>query len=642
MKNNSPAIECGPERPGGQGLDPNQYESGDRAILALLRDTRAADEVDLVATWRAGAYEVWSRGGMIRFKRYAEADNRLSFEIIEQIGANPIEREDPFAVATIEEELAAARMSGFATDDPNRAFIEPAALTHPCAYERIAQLFDSPRGPDLIVSPKCYGYGIQRGQHGAIDVVQSRAPLIFFGPGIRPGRHQIAARHVDIAPTIASAMRFPLRDGIGPSGASARTFLKRQDGTPLDALLDESASRPERAYLILLDGLSHTELLWQLENNRAAVPNLAMLADNGAMLAHGSIVNFPSITWPSHSTILTGAWCGHHDVVNPTFHLRELRQTVPIQGNIFDGESYVNRDVETLYEAFKRVMGADAITASIHEPQGRGADHAAFERRIVGDKARLKALTGTMADDISPRWMADDKPDMQREEVVDVRGMAQLLNLLEHCGARLPVFIAHEFVLTDGAGHDYGPHHPGLREAIVRTDRRVGRIFDELRARGAFDSTLFVLTSDHGMAAQRIELVANPAAEPARAGLKGVFAEPMIYLRDVAVEIARARDLRSIAITVLDNDHLPGGKRPPLAGAKVVLLGRDGAKIGEAITPESGRVAFATPADTRNADLTVTVEHPDYNRRRLRGDGAPMHADIRAMLYPARGHEAHA
>ena len=40
-------------------------------------------------------------------------------------------------------------------------------------YERIAQLFDSPRAPDLVVSPKAYAYGIQAGQHGALDVVQS-------------------------------------------------------------------------------------------------------------------------------------------------------------------------------------------------------------------------------------------------------------------------------------------------------------------------------------------------------------------------------------------------------------------------------------------------------------------------------------
>ena len=294
------------------------------------------------------------------------------------------------------------------------------------------------------------------------------------------------------------------------------------------------------------------------------------------MLSHGSIVNFPSITWPSHSTILTGAWCGHHDVVNPTFHLREHRETVPIQGNVFETERYLNPDVETLYEAFKRAGGEGTITASIHEPQGRGADHAVFERRIVGDKARLKALTAEMASDVSPRWAADNMPAMTREEIVDIRGMAQVINLFDHCGdnEKAPVFVAHEFVLTDGAGHDYGPHHEGLREALYRTDKRIGAVLEMFRARGLLDSTLFVVTSDHGMAAQRVELKANPAREPERAGIQGVFAEPMIYLRDLRVELERARDLRSLRVTVLDNDHLPDGEHPPLAGARVTLHGR--------------------------------------------------------------------
>jgi phosphonoacetate hydrolase len=625
--------EHGPERTGQQGLSPDQYESGDRAILALLAETPAANQVDLVATLRDGAYEVWARRGMIRFKRYADERGALQFRIIEQIGENPVASQDPFAVATIEEETAAAARSGNPTDDPNLLFLDPHTITHPYAYERIAQLFDSPRAPDLIVSPKAWAYGIQRGQHGALDVVQCRAPLIFAGPGVRAGRHEIAARHVDIAPTIARLMDFPEIDGIGAARNPARTLLRRQDGRVLDEIV-AAPSAPERVYLILLDGLSHSELVWQLEHNASAIPNLAALAARGATFTHGSIVNFPSITWPSHSTILTGAWCGHHDVVNPTFHLREHRETVPIQGNVFETERFLCSEVETLYEAFKRVLGPDAITASIHEPQGRGADHAVFERRIVGDKARLKARTAEMSHDVSPRWMADKLPGMQREEIVDIRGMAQVLNLFDHCGARAPVFVAHEFVLTDGAGHDYGPHHAGLREALYRTDRRIGAVMEMLRARGLFDSTLFVMTSDHGMASQRVELKANPAAEPAHAGLKGIFAEPMIYLRDLAVELERTRDLRSLRVTVRDNDHLPDGDHPAVKGVRIALSRANGNRIAEAVASDDGRVAFATPADLTDRELLLRIEHPDFNVRTLHADGAPLGPDLRRALYP--------
>jgi len=629
--------EHGPERRGGQGLDPHQHDSGDAAILALLAETPAADHVDLVMTWRAGAYEVWSRRGMIRFKRFADERGALSFEVVEQIGQNPIANQDPFIVSTIDEELDAAGRSGHRTDDPNRAYFEPHVLSHPYAYERIAQLFDSPRAPDLVLSPKAYAYGIQPGQHGALDIVQSRAPLVFSGPGVRRGLFKLNARQVDVAPTIARIMGLPKVAGLDPSGSAAEVYLKRQDGNPLEEIIADDG-RPTLAYLFLLDGLSHSELRHQLDNNPGAIPNLARLVERGAMLSHGSIVNFPSITWPSHSTILTGAWCGHHDVVNPTFHLREHRETVPIQGNIFETERFLSPDVETLYEAFRRACGdrsdgAGAITASIHEPQGRGAHHAVFERRIVGDKERLKALTAEMASDVSPRWAADNLPAIAREEIVDIRGMAQVINLFDHCGDHPPVFVAHEFVLTDGTGHDYGPHHEGLREALYRTDKRIGAVLELLAARGLLESTLFIVTSDHGMAAQRVELKANPVREAERVGIKGVFAEPMIYLRDLRVAIERARDLRSLAVTVQDNDFLPDGEHPPLAGARVVLYGPGGAVIGEAQTTESGRVAFATPANAADAELTVSVERDRFNRRVIRVDGTSIGKDIRQILY---------
>src|SRR5579871_2355601 len=228
--------EYGPERLAGQGLDPNQYESGDRAIAALLGEAPARDQVDLVATWRDGAYEVWARRGMIRFRRFLDEEGALHFEVVEQVGENPIANQDPFALSTIEEELRASGAGGHSAEDPGRAFLEPHLVTHPFAYERIAQLFDSPRAPDIMVSPKAYTYGTQPGQHGALDVVQSRAPLIFSGPGVKRGKFRIEARHVDIAPSIAHLMGFPQLEG---------AYLKRQDGRPLHEIIDtDSSQRP--------------------------------------------------------------------------------------------------------------------------------------------------------------------------------------------------------------------------------------------------------------------------------------------------------------------------------------------------------------------------------------------------------------
>lgn len=625
------------ERPGGQGLDANQEESGNRAILALLTDPGAAEHTDLVITARDGAYEVWARRGMVRFERRCE-DGRQVFGIVEQIGENPIADQRHDRVATCADELRAAAASGHPTADANRAFIEPPELSYPHAYERIAQLFDSPYAPDLVISPKCYAFGLQPGQHGALDVVQSRAPLAFAGPGIRPGLYDGAPRHVDVAPTVCHLLGFPLIDGRDWSGRTASergvapdVYLQRQDGRVLDEILDGGGGAA-RAYLVIFDGLSNSELQWLLDQDDPGVANLRRLLDRSARFRFGSTVNFPSITWPSHSAMFTGAWCGHHDIVNPTYYDRAARQPLAPQGQTMMTESFLGTGVETLYEAVHRVHGAAARTASIHEPQGRGADHAPLEGRVLGRRDRLKALTAELTAAISPRWLADGHQAVHREALVDARGLAQVIELFDGPDAP-PLLTAHELTLTDGAGHEYGPHADGLREAVAETDRRLGVVLDLLERQGLLESTLFVFTADHGMAAQDVALAANPARHPERIGMQTVTGEPMIWLRDLDVAVEPAPDGRTARVVVCDNDADPSGEKPPVAGAEVRVLGHQDHLLAALTTNAAGIAGFSTPADVPRQAIVVSVHHPDYNPRHLRLDGTNLAIDLRRALY---------
>lgn len=644
-----------PERPAGQGLQPHQNESGNRAIVALLQDNGVAEHVDLVITWRAGAYEVWSQRGMIRFRRVLQGAD-LTFEVIEQIGTNPIAEQDPRAVSTVAAELRAAEASGWSTEDANQAFIEPAELTYPWGYERIAQLFDSPHAPDLVLSPKCFAFGLQPGQHGALDCVQSRAPLAFAGPGIRPRRIDWPARHVDIAPTICRLLGFPLIDGrdatgrtASQRGVAADVYLKRQDGKVLDVLLEagDDVPRPEQAYLVVFDGLSHSELFHLLDTGDPAVHNLRRILDRAAVFEHGSTVNFPSITWPSHATILTGAWCGHHDIVNPSYYLRQQAEMAAPQAQSILTESFLGAEVETLYEAFHRVHGAQARTVAIHEPQGRGADHAPLENRNLADRARLKVLTPPLVAEIDPRHEQDGKLNVHREAILDARGVAQVLALFEAEPQDWPVFVAHEMAMTDGAGHDYGPHSDGLRAAVAETDRRLGYVLDALEARGLLATTLFIFTSDHGMAAQNTALAANPARHLERLGMKVVTSEPMLWLRDMAVTVEAAGDRRTARVLVYDGDTLMADEPRAICGVEVsvTLFGeaQRGAAAGGGVslarlqTNLAGVAGFAIPADVPLEQIVVTLHHDDFNPRHLRLDGSDAALDPRHVLFDVEG-----
>ena len=646
----------GPERLGGQGLDLEQTESGNRAIHALLADSKVGAQVDLVITWRAGeagepgAYEIWSARGLVRFQRVIRDDGALGFEILEVVGENPIANQDPLALATLAEEQRAAAAGGFDADDAARRFIAPAQQSYPFGYERAAQLFDSPNAPDLAVSPRDWCQGTQPGTHGALHVRQSRAPLWFSGAGVRRGRHALALRSVDIAPTCLAALGFPLIDGADATGRKASergaapdVFLARQDGRAAEELLDAaSPDKPRRLYVFLLDGLHQTELDDRLARDPVALPNLRRLRARAAVLGGGSIVNFPSITWPSHTAIGSGTWCGHHDVVNPTYYLRASRETVSPQGKQAGTEGFSSAAVESLYEAFHRVRGPHCMTAAIYAPFGRSAKHAVLEGRNLCDRGRVKQLTAELSVDQNPRWAREFKA-VADEAVVDARGVAQVIELFTRDDSPPPDFVYHELVLTDGAGHDYGPHAEGLRDALDESDRRIGRVLAVLDAAGLFEETLFVVTADHGMAPQDVSLRANPTGHVLEAGLAAVVAEPMIWLRDLAVTPERAPDGRTARVIVCDNDADASGEQPPLAGAEVVIEAhREGAAarvIAEGKTDDGGIFGFATPSNLDSRQIGVAVRAPGFNARRLLLDGTRLALDLRAALYGAKPRE---
>lgn len=642
----------GPERPGGQGLDQNQEESGNRAIFELIASDDGRAWTDFVATCRTGAdgvaaYEAWALRGMVRWVRRYAAKGGYRYEVIERWGVNPLERQDPTALSTFAEEIAA----GISPADFQHSYVELDRVTYPYAYERLSQLFDSPNAPDLVVNPKSYTFGRQPGQHGALDVIQSRSPLIFSGPGVHRGRIvESGSRQVDIAPTIARLMGFPLIDGAditgrtsSERGVAADVYLRRQDGQVLADVVDGSAPGPERVYILLLDGQSHTELTHRLATEPAAIPNLRRLIRRGTLLRHGSITNFPSITWPSHNAIGTGCWSGHHDIVNPDYYLRAERETVAPQGQQFDTARFLNANVETLYEAFHRVFGAwdgamgGAFVASVNEPCTRGADHASLERQLIGDRGDLIALTKETEDEISPRWFAElNEQGHKLMGQIDNRGMAQVRQLLRDRSHPVPKFIFHEFSQPDSAAHDYGPHHEGARRALDETDARIGHILADMDELGLFESTLFVITTDHGMATQDVSLKANPARIPERAGMPAITCEPNICLRDLDVTIEVAHDGRTAHLTVLDNDADTTGEKPPIAGATIVICDEQGRRTAHGVSDAGGAAGLAVPAELLPGELVAEVAAEGFNTRHLRLDGVSVVLNLRAMLYGDR------
>jgi hypothetical protein len=75
---------------------------------------------------------------------------------------------------------------------------------------QLPQLFDSPRAPDLFLSPR-EGFGFKDGVaagHGSLTRLETVVPLVFAGPGVAPSRRKVA-RTVDLAPTLLRYLGVP-------------------------------------------------------------------------------------------------------------------------------------------------------------------------------------------------------------------------------------------------------------------------------------------------------------------------------------------------------------------------------------------------------------------------------------------------
>jgi arylsulfatase A-like enzyme len=80
---------------------------------------------------------------------------------------------------------------------------------HDAITRRWLQMFpdDLPVAVVVTLRPYWYYQGWRDASHGTPHDYDARVPVMFFGAGIRPGRHEEAVRVVDIAPTLAALLQ---------------------------------------------------------------------------------------------------------------------------------------------------------------------------------------------------------------------------------------------------------------------------------------------------------------------------------------------------------------------------------------------------------------------------------------------------
>jgi arylsulfatase A-like enzyme len=193
------------------------------AVSAFAATLARAPEVRLVVTRgpAEGSVVVYGPAGRSEITRedVEDAPSLYTYRVLEG--------EDPFGYAA-DPAVHGLLGSPHEADDWLDATAEG---PYPDLVLQLPEFFDSPRAPDVFVSP-AEGYGFTSGKaagHGSLSRSETVVPLLFAGPGVPPG-HLRAARTVDLAPTLLSYLGITYdpdeMDGedleIAPAGPPAR------------------------------------------------------------------------------------------------------------------------------------------------------------------------------------------------------------------------------------------------------------------------------------------------------------------------------------------------------------------------------------------------------------------------------------
>jgi predicted AlkP superfamily pyrophosphatase or phosphodiesterase len=262
----------------------------------------------------------------------------------------------------------------------------------------------------------------------------------------------------------------------------------------LIARADASGAGVKQIVLVSVDGLAAS----YLDDPKADLSTLRKLRKLGAA-ADGMITSFPSVTWPSHTSLITGVRPRTHGVLaNTVFDRRSREQVVYIGDPVLTKDQTVR--APTLYDA---VHAAGLKTAAIIWPATNGASTLDW---MIPDAARaelhqryttpgLVAELGAAGIDISQlgAWGWQKQYALRRDRLY-AQAAAYLIEKKQ-----VNLLLVH-LVSADGIQHVFGPQTLAAYQAVAFEDHCVKEIWDAIqKSPFAAESALFVV-SDHGFA----------------------------------------------------------------------------------------------------------------------------------------------
>ncbi len=252
----------------------------------------------------------------------------------------------------------------------------------------------------------------------------------------------------------------------------------------------QPAAQPRRdahVIIISIDGLVPD---YYTESSRLGLRVTALTEMKlGGAYADGVEGVFPSVTYPAHTSIITGVRPAAHGIYqNRIFE-------APTDPQTLEWHWFANAlKSETLWAMAKK---AGLSTANVGWPVTVGADIDYNVPEIKdpkedppSPKRTLQYSTpGLIAKAIGSGSSSDTTTDGRRATISEY-----IINTYK------PNLMLIHFLALDDAHHKYGPRSAEALKTAERMDGYVARVIEAARKAGIFDKTTFFLVSDHGFA----------------------------------------------------------------------------------------------------------------------------------------------
>lgn len=294
------------------------------------------------------------------------------------------------------------------------------------------------------------------------------------------------------------------------AAALAAVVVSLAPGAAQDAPPPEKKKAPaDHVVLVSIDGLRPE---FYLDRTWPAPTVQHMAAEGAHAVAVRSV--FPSVTYPSHTTMITGALPARHGIVYNT----------PFEPAGESGRWCWEASAITAPTLWDAVQAAGREAAAVSWPVSVGAPIARNVPEVWALDDQGDPLKATRDATTPPELWAE----LEREatgKITPARfGLEQLArdDLAGEMAAHLlerykPALLAVHLIEADHFQHEEGRDGPMVRRAVGVVDRAVGKMLDAAQRAGIAERTVFIVTGDHGFVDIQTRL--RPNVWLAQAGL---------------------------------------------------------------------------------------------------------------------------